>query len=248
MSGWQAAYLARFYDRSRGFEDGTQHFHRTLAAACPPGGRILEIGSGPDNPTSRFLATLGELHGLDVDPAVSSNPALAASAVLAGERFPHPDASFDLCVSNFLLEHLADPTAHFREVARVLVPGGLYAFRTPNRWHYVALAARLTPHWLHVVLANRLRALPEGAHEPYPTFYRASSRRALARLARRSGLRVERLEVIEKEPSYGMSSRALFLAMTAYERIVNSTEALAFLRSAIIGVLRKTVRGDESRG
>jgi len=44
---------------------------------------------------------------------------------------------------------------------------------------------------------------------------------------------------VEKEPSYGMVSPMLFLALTGYERLVNSTDSLAWLRSNIFCSLRK---------
>jgi SAM-dependent methyltransferase len=159
--------------------------------------------------------------------------------VLEGDRFPFPDASFDGCVSNYVIEHIADPAAHLREVARVLKPGGAYVLRTPNRWHYVALFASLTPHWVHEQLANRLRGLGRGAHDPYPTSYAMNTRGDVERYAAEVGLVVEDLRMMEREPSYGMSSRLLFLAFTAYERAVNATDHAAFLRSNIFAVLRK---------
>jgi len=236
---WQQDYHRRFYDRSRGWIDGTREFHDLCGRALPRGGRILEIGPGPDNPTSRFLSGLGELHGLDPDPSARANDALAAFALLEGDRFPCDDASFDGCVSNFVLEHVADPARHLHEVRRVLQPGAPYVFRTPNLFHYVALAASMTPHRFHVRVANRLRNLDEDSHDPYPTVYRCSSRRAVRRRARAAGMSVETLRLIEKEPSYGMSSRLLFLAFVGYERVVNSTELLSGLRSTILCVLRK---------
>jgi hypothetical protein len=69
--------------------------------------------------------------------------------------------------------------------------------------------------------------------------YALNSRGAIERYARQAGLHVESLRYVEKEPSYGMSSPPLFLVFTAYERFVNTTDALALLRSNIFGVLRK---------
>jgi SAM-dependent methyltransferase len=236
---WQERYVARFYDRSAGWVDGTSQFHELVAARVPARARILEVGAGASNPTSRFLATLGELHGVDIDAAVELNTALASATVLESPRYPCEDESFDACVSDYVLEHVEDPAAHFAEVARVLRPGGVYCFRTPNRYHYVTAVARMTPHWFHVLVANRLRNLPAEQAAPHPTFYAANSERRLRGLAQSAGLEVEQLVSIEKEPSYGMSSRALFFAFMAYERLVNATELAAILRVNILGVLHK---------
>jgi SAM-dependent methyltransferase len=238
QSSWRERYLEKFYGRAD-WVDGTTEFHSICKSQIRTPAIILEIGAGPSNSTSRFLATLGEVHGLDPSPEVESNDALSSASVLDGDRYPFPDARFDACVSNYVVEHVPDPAAHLREVHRVLKPGGLYVLRTPNRFHYVALFAGLTPHWMHEALANRLRNLPEEAHEPYPVVYRMNTRAALVRLAAQAGFSVQSLQMVEKEPSYGMLAPPLFLALMAYERIVNATEKAAFLRANIFAVLRK---------
>lgn len=239
MQTWQQRYVSKFYDRSAGWRDGTSEFHELCRAVVPAQSEILELGPGRSNATSRFLSSLGRLHGADPSALVLDNDALASARVIDGEAYPFEDASFDACVSNYVLEHVADPARHFREVARVLTPGGVYCFRTPNRYHYVTAVAQLTPHWFHVLVANRLRNLPAEADEPCPTHYVANTQRDIRRLAADAGLRVERLVLIEKEPSYGMSSRLLFLTFMAYERLVNATDLTANLRVNILAVLRK---------
>jgi SAM-dependent methyltransferase len=236
---WQESYLQRYYDPQRGFVNGTQEFHELCARAARGAHDILEVGAGPTNNTSRYLATLGRLQGLDIDDAVLGNESLAAAKVFDGARFPYPDGSFDVCVSNFVGEHVGDPAMHLREVHRVLRPGAAYVFRTPNRYHYVAAVAAVTPHWFHELTANRLRKRPAGAHDPYPTFYRMNSRGALRRLAADSGFEIETMNMVEKEPSYGMASRLMFLTFMAYERAVNATPLLADARSNLFVVLRK---------
>jgi SAM-dependent methyltransferase len=235
---WQEHYLERFYNPARGFVNGTKEFHALCATAGRGAAEILEIGAGPSNPTSRFLATLGRLQGLDVDPDALDNDALASAETLVGSRFPYPDGTFDLCVSNYVGEHIRDPQEHLREVHRVLRPNGAYVFRTPNRYHYVAAIASLTPHWFHERTANALRKLPQDSHAPYPSFYRMNSRRAIRDLASATGFEIETMRLVEKEPSYGMASRAMFLAFTAYERAVNATELLANARANLFVVLR----------
>ena len=239
MLTWQERYVSKFYDRAAGWRDGTSEFHELCQRAMPARSVILELGAGRSNATSRYLATLGQLHGADPSPVVLDNDALASAAVMAAGSCPFPDASFDACVSNYVLEHIPDPARHFSEVARVLKPGGVYCFRTPNRYHYVTAVAQLTPHWFHVLVANRLRNLAAEADDPCPTHYEANTQRDIRHFAARAGLTVERLALIEKEPSYGMSSRLLFLTFMAYERLVNATDLCANLRVNILGVLRK---------
>jgi len=236
---WQQAYLARFYGRSRRWVDGTTKFHAMCAALIPTGSDILEIGAGPSNPTSRYLSSLGRLSGVDIDPAVRSNDALKEVRVLDTWTYPFADASFDACVSNYVLEHVEDPVAHLSEVGRILRPRGVYVFRTPNLYHFIPLVSRLAPHRFHQAVANRLRNLPREAPDPYRTYYRLNSRGAITRAATRTGLHARELRMVEKEPSYGMASKVLFLAFMLYERAVNSSELLAGLRVNIFGVLER---------
>jgi SAM-dependent methyltransferase len=238
---WQDSYFQRFYFSRPDFCDGTREFWGLCGEWIRKGSRILEIGPGPCNPTTQFLSGLGELHGADVDAAAVRNAALVSAAVLGPTgHLPFEDGSFDACVSNYVLEHVAEPAAHFAEVARVLRPGGRYVFRTPNAYHYVSVAARFSPHWVHDLVANRLRGLPAGAHDPYPTFYRANTARVVERLAAGAGLDVAVLRMTEKEPFYGKASRALFLAFMGYERLVNRFDALAPFRANILAVLTKS--------
>jgi len=241
-STWQERLTHHFYRGRDGWIDGTEEFHRLFARVVAPQAKILEIGAGPSNPTSRFLSSLGKLHGVDPDASVRSNEALLEALVIRDERLPFPNEAFDCCVSNYVAEHIANPELHLAEVARVLRPGGAYVFRTPNRYHYVSLTASLTPHWVHELVANRLRNLSENAHCPYPTVYALNSESAIKRNASEAGLKVEELRLVEKEPSYGMSSRALFLAFMCYERLVNASELLSSFRANIFAVLRKPVR------
>lgn len=207
--------------------------------ALGSGSRILEIGAGPSNATSQFLAGLGQVTGVDISEEVRTNTFLHTAVVYDGNKLPFEDSQFDLCVSDYVLEHVADPEGHFREVARVLHKGGRYCFRTPNLWHYVAFASNLLPHSVHLGLANRLRGVDPGAHDPYPTFYRSNSLRAIRRLCAQAGLRPVELRMVEKEPSYGRHGAALFFPMMMYERVVNCLEALKGFRANVFGVVER---------
>ena len=229
----------RFYPKSEGYGDATIRFHRLCHDNIPRGASILEIGAGPANETTSELATIGTVTAVDVSDEVLDNPDVAKATVYDGGRLPFADEEFDACVSNYVLEHVTDPDTHFAEVARVLKRGGIYVIRTPNLLHYVASASYLMPHALHLAIANRLRALPEGSHDPWPTVYRANRPPVLKRLARRAGLAPIHFSTVECEPSYAKGSAVLFFPMMLYERAVNSTDLLSPFRASITAVFRK---------
>jgi SAM-dependent methyltransferase len=238
---WQDSWVDRFYRSRPGWRDGTTEFHGVCRENATPGAKILEVGAGPTNPTSAFLASLGELYGIDVSQEVNGNEHLSKSAVIERGRFPLPDEAFDLVVSNYVVEHVADPGEHLAEIRRVLKPGCRYVFRTPNLFHYVAIVSRFTPHRFHTLAANRLRAFDPDQHEPWPTVYAMNTPAAVRRHARGASFDVERLDLVEKEPSYGMYARGLFLTFMAYERLVNASSRLSPLRANMFVVLRKSV-------
>lgn len=158
---WQDPYLDKFYPITSWRRDGTRDFFAVCQQYC--GGRILEIGAGPSNPTSEYLGTLGELHGVDIDSEVKENAALRTASVIK-DVLPFPDCSFDSCASNYVCEHITDPRHHLQEIWRVLKPRGAYVFRTPNKFHYTALVAGVTSHSFHLKVANRLRSMD--GHDP----------------------------------------------------------------------------------
>jgi SAM-dependent methyltransferase len=186
-----------------------------------------------------FKGRAREVCGLDPDPRVVDNPSLDEGRVGVGESIPYPDARFDLVFADNVLEHLPDPGRVFAEVARVLRPGGGFLAKTPNKWHYVPLIARLTPHAFHRwVVRWRGRA----GDDVFPTRYRANSPAAIERLAATAGLEVVRIDLIEGRPEYLRFSTPTYLLGWLYERLVNRVPGLGQFRVLLIVELRKPVR------
>ena len=74
------------------------------------------------------------------------------------EHLPFPDSSYDVIVSNHVIEHVHDAHRHLAEIARVLRPGGIAYLATPNRWwpwevHYrLPLLHYLPPRYFNSIL------------------------------------------------------------------------------------------------
>jgi ubiquinone/menaquinone biosynthesis C-methylase UbiE len=50
------------------------------------------------------------------------------------KRLPFPEATFDIVHAHQLLQHVPDPVAALREMARVCKPGGIIAARDSDYW------------------------------------------------------------------------------------------------------------------
>ena len=220
-------------------KNGTQIFYDWVREHIDPEHRILNVGAGPisRSPVKVFRGEVARVVGVDIDPIVLENPELDEAFVSDGVTLPFGDCSFDIAVSDYVFEHVKSPAPFLKEIRRILKPGGSLFFRTPNRYHYVSLVGRFTPHWFHTLVANRVRGLPSDAHEPYETYYRLNSAGQVRRLATEALFSRVELRHVEVEPSYLMFSTVPFLAGVLYERIVNCSHGLSGLRANVFGRL-----------
>jgi ubiquinone/menaquinone biosynthesis C-methylase UbiE len=103
-------------------------------AGLPPGGSVLDVGTGPGRLLVEVLRLRPDLRVTGVDLAAdmveTANRNLAgfadrAVAVVADVRdLPFENDTFDLIVSTLSLHHWAEPEACGAELSRTLRPGG----------------------------------------------------------------------------------------------------------------------------
>jgi SAM-dependent methyltransferase len=135
--------------------------------------------------------------GIDIEPVGADNPVIDEFRLIGPDGgWPLDDGSVDLAVSDFVLEHVVEPEAFVRELARVLRPGGVFIARTISRYSILAAAARVVPNEHHARALERLQPTRE-ARDVFRTAYKMNTRKDLARLfegdfdlalARRTGL------------------------------------------------------------
>ena len=101
-----------------------------------PGERVLDLGSGAGTDSlvaAQMVGPEGRVTGIDMTPEMLDKARRAAEGMRAAnvefvegevESLPFPDQSFDVVISNGVIDLIPDKGAVFRELFRVLVPGG----------------------------------------------------------------------------------------------------------------------------
>lgn len=208
--------------------DSTVEFYTRVGALIEPGSVVVDYGAGRGewfvdgtSETRRrlrdFRGRASKVIGLDVDPVVARNPAMDETHVITGQdRLPLDDQSVDVVVSDFTFEHVADPRQVSSELDRILKPGGWICARTPNKWGYIGLGARLVPNRLHPTWLRRLQ--PERKPEDvFPVCYRLNTTKDI-----KAYFPSERyasvVYAVAGEPGYGGSSRVLWRAIDTVQR------------------------------
>ncbi|WP_137045785.1 class I SAM-dependent methyltransferase [Pseudolabrys sp. FHR47] len=135
--GVEKAYArwAPIYDLVFGkvFEAGRSAAIEAAGKACPPGGRLLEVGVGTGISLPGYPSNI-RIVGMDL-----SEPMLRKAhervvtqklvnvetlAVMDAMRMAVPDHSFDVIVAQYVITAVPNPEATLDEFARVLKPGG----------------------------------------------------------------------------------------------------------------------------
>jgi SAM-dependent methyltransferase len=148
---------------------------RTIERFGPiaPGARVLEVGSGAHG----LVFFLGIEGAIGVDPLAKDYGAMfpqwqhrAKTIAAFGEALPFDDASFDLVLSDNVVDHARSPEAIVAEMLRVLTPGGLLYFtvhvhhpiydqvsRLHGAWNAAGIPFEIGPfadHTVHLTLAS----------------------------------------------------------------------------------------------
>jgi SAM-dependent methyltransferase len=194
-SSVKANLLACYPERALdGFSrvDSTFLFYSYVNALVDSASTVLDLGAGRgvtgQTTSSRVIRNLlifkgrvARIVGVDVDPAVLENPFLDEAVLIQSDgKLPFPDASFDVVISDWVLEHIEDPPQFTREVSRVLKPGGWFCARTPNKFGIISLGANSIPNAFHARILKRLQPSRQ-AVDVFPTRYRLNTLAAVRR-------------------------------------------------------------------
>lgn len=167
-------------------DDEAIEFYTRVNALVEPDMVVVDLGAGRgsrfDHGSAPFRKWFCNFHGrvrkvigIDVDPVVMTHPHLDEARVIEpGGCLPLEDASVDIIICEWVIEHVEHPRQFAQEIHRVLKPGGWLCALTPNRLGYVGIGTTLVPE----TVKDRLMRLvwPERPREDaFPTFYRMNT-------------------------------------------------------------------------
>lgn len=189
------AYYASLKFVCPGLRNSQFAYREALEEAVRPGTRWLDLGCGhqllPDWMSdglssqvalvNRCAAAVG-VDAVDLRPHVVGLEKVAADV----EQLPFADETFSLVTANMVVEHVKDPARLLREVCRVLLPGGLFLFHTPNARYFEVAVVRHIPASVTKHIASFLDG--RGGDDIFPTHYRLNKAKDIERVATESGL------------------------------------------------------------
>lgn len=146
--------------------------------------RVLDCGVGTgalSQALAKVWPTPFELDGIDISPLMlerasrNLREASVEATLRQGDvrRLPYPNGAFDLVMTAHVLEHLVDPQAALREIARVLKPGGLliacltrrsaFGMLVHLKWRTHQVAPKQAERWLIESGLDHVQCLPSHA-------------------------------------------------------------------------------------
>lgn len=182
--------------------------------------------------------------GLDSDlESLRKHRTISLLVAGSAHQLPLKSNSLDLVTTNMVVEHLDDPERQFQEVSRVLRPGGIFLFHTPNKWAYKTIASMLIPQ----IIKGKLVYFLEGRKEEdvYPTYYRANTRKKIGVLAVKCRFRVKKLKTIVSSAELAIVPPLAFFELLWIRLLM--TKPFAPLRTNIIAALEKEGEVEETK-
>ena len=219
------------------------HYYDTLKELVPSQCRWLDLGCGHQMFAPWMTAEQQELGnrakrivGIDLDwDGLRKNPIVSDKIFGNLEKLPFRSGVFDVATANMVAEHLERPDAVLQEIYRVLRPGGLFLFHTPNLNSFTMRLASKTPQ----VIKNRLAKLLEGRNEEdvFPAFYRMNTGAAISQVAAAHRFQVRRVLSVSTSAITAMLGPVAIVELL-YLRTLEAA-SLADYRTNLIAVLQK---------
>jgi ubiquinone/menaquinone biosynthesis C-methylase UbiE len=183
-----------------------------------------------------LVGRCGTIVGMDYDlPSLQKHRSVSLRVRGHIDSLPFKDSHFDLVTANMVVEHLGDPALQFREINRILKPGGVFLFHTPNARGYPTLINQMVPE----KLKHKLIFILDGRQEDdvFETHYCANTQSDISELAQSTGFQVANFRLTVSDAVCALIP-PIAVPELIYLRLL-MTKRFRSWRTNIITVLRK---------
>ena len=185
-------------------------YEEVLNGHVKPEMKWLDLGCGHqvlplwrEEEEKLLVSSCGTIVGIDYDlPSLKKHRSISLRVRGDINTLPFKDSYFDLVTANMVVEHLAAPAIQFREIHRILKPGGIFLFHTPNAVGYPSILTKLTPE----NLKHKLIYLLDGRKEEdvFETHYKANTRNQITSLAEMVGFEVRKIKMTVSDAVFAL--------------------------------------------
>lgn len=192
---------------------------------------VLHLGSGHDSYNIRDKLRYMHFVSFDINELALRKNKNALRIVGDAESLPFKEDAFCLIMSEDVIEHLEDPQTVFSEAYRCLKKSGKFLFLAPVAFSYISIMGKVIPR----ATRAKLREMEEA--DVCPVFYRCNTPRAICKIAKKGGFKVEKLETFVGWPSYWEFSDLLHKIMVVFHKILEHLPACFHI--TMVGILEK---------
>jgi len=224
--------------------DGTIEFYNRVNSLLDQPMTVLDFGAGraawysDDIDKYKFKLRLmkGKVEkviGCDLDSAIFENKSVDESVLInENEPLPFGDEVFDIIVSDWTFEHIANPEHIANEFHRILKKGGWVCARTRNKFSYISLITKIIKNPYHSKILKYVQ--PERKEiDVFPTTFKLNSVRDISKYFKKNEFNNFTYRY-EAEPSYYFNKKIIFLLKLLLDRYLPSV-----MKSCLFVFLKK---------
>ena len=170
--------------------DGTVEFFGRIQSILKEDMTVLDLGAGrgewyyDDKSSYRkkirdIKGTVKIFIGVDIDTVVLNNPTTHKNYLMKSkDQIPLENNSVDLIICDYVFEHVENPVQFSSEINRVLKNGGYLCGRTPHKYSYIAIGARLISNSYHRRVLSKIQPIRK-EEDIFPTCYELNTLKSI---------------------------------------------------------------------
>lgn len=196
--------------------DGTIDFYSRINCLINKESLVLDFGAGRGawaedkslfrKKTRCLKGKVKKVYACDIDKAIYLNKNIEEIIDMNDGKVIFPNEKIDLIIADYVLEHIENPIEFFKEIDRLLKPGGWFCARTPHQYNLISIFAKIIKNKSH---SNILKFVQPQRNEidVFPTYYRLNTLKKLKKLFKNYS---DKSFIYRSEPSYFFGKRSIF--------------------------------------